>query len=152
MKLLRVPYVRQRLEYACGPASVQMVLAYFGVSKSARWVWRATRVNRNGTRRRNLVRALRAAGLHVRAHYASSLAEVRSWVSRGVPVIVNYLEPEGDEGHYAVVVGITGTHIIFNDPYHGLRFSLTLSDFRRRWRGSRSIYPRWLLAAMPRRS
>lgn len=126
-----------------------MVLAYFGMSVGPLRAWWYTHVSRSGTTRRNLIRAFRAAGLHVHAHPDSSIAEVRRFVERGVPVVVNYREPDNDEGHYAVVIGVTMRHIVLRDPYHGPRLALPLSEFRRRWLGSRPHHPRWMLAAMP---
>lgn len=149
MMPLRVPYVAQRFDFTCGPAAVRMVLGYFGITVGPLRAWWYTRVRRTtGTSRRNLMRAFRAAGLHVHAHHSSSVAELRSFVERGVPVVVNYREPDNDEGHYAVVIGVSKKHILLRDPYHGPRFALEIPIFRRRWLGSRPRHQRWMLAAM----
>lgn len=146
-----MPYVAQRFDFTCGPAAVRMVLGYYGISVGPLRAWWYTKVRRrSGTSRRNLARALRTAGLHVHAHHGSSIAEVRGYVRRGVPVVVNYREPDQNVGHYAVVVGMTKRSILLRDPYHGPRFSLPLGAFRRRWLGSRPYHPRWMLAAMLR--
>lgn len=150
MAPLNVPYVRQRLEFTCGPASVRMVLAYYGIKVGPLRAWWYTHVSHAGTTRRNLVRAIRIAGLHVHAHHNATVAEVRSFVQRGVPVVVNYREPHNNEGHFAVVVGVSDEHVLLRDPYHGPRFALSLDSFRRRWVGQRERHPRWLMAAMQR--
>lgn len=143
-----VPYKRQWLDFTCGPVVLQMVLKYFRIPITR---WRAIQLCRTarttGTARRNLVAAVRSFGLHVHVHTNGTIRELEALTRRHVPVIVNYREPAEEEGHYAVVVGVTKKSIVLHDPYHGPHFRLTHAEFKQRWHGVHTrTNRRWLMA------
>lgn len=151
--MLKIPFFRQRLDYTCGPAVLQMVLAFHGVSATQEKLARICKTTKaTGTSRENLVRAARIHGVYAHKHSEGSLREISWFLASGIPVVVNYREPGDEEGHYAVVVGITPSQVMLHDPYHGRGFNLSRANFMRRWHGKHVNKNRqWLAAFAPTR-
>lgn len=126
----------------CGPASLKMVLGYWGINKSEEEV--AVACNRNpdlGTDDMSLKKAAESYGLRVEIENNASFDSVQKWLDRRVPVIVNwftrgrrgYGDEEVPDGHYSVVVGLDDTHIYLQDPEIGHLRKLERDDFMRVW-------------------
>lgn len=143
-----VPFRRQRRDYTCGPVTVQMVLAYYGRAvPRQRLIERLGTTSRTGTSRRRIVRVLREHGLSVHAHSRWTASELCRRLGEGIPVIVNYREPQDDEGHYAVAIACRNGRIVLHDPWHGPDFSLPMRGFVSRWYGyHRHRRTRWAAA------
>lgn len=107
-------------------------------------------VGENGTQHRKLADYLRSKGLTVCVSRNSSLRAIQKALEDKLPPIVHYLEPAEEDDHYAVVVGLTKTHIILNDPWNGKGFSFTHKEFLRRWHDKAGIYTHWMLTARPK--
>ena len=126
---------------------MQMVFAYFGVRTSQRALLRILKTTElRGTRNSALVRAAVAQGLYHDAHDNATLAQIRQFMKLNKPVIVSYLEPSDDEGHYAVVTGYERGKIILNDPQHGKNFRISDRRFLARWHDRWDTkHHRWML-------
>src|SRR3990167_8236387 len=136
---LSIPYHRQDTDYTCGPAALQMLLHHFnGIYPSE--IELTKRLNtknkpgQDGTQ-------------HVDIDHNATLESLESLLKLKLPALVHYIEPEGDAGHYAVVVGMSAERIYLNDPWHGSGFSFTREEFETRWHDGRGIHTRWLLVA-----
>ncbi len=144
---LEIPFFRQSTDSDCGPAVVRMVLAYHGESASEEDLRKELDTNpETGSHNDDLVRALTARGYSVVSDEHGTLEEVAQYLSDGVPVIVDYHEPDENEGHYAVVTDVTPKSIVFNDPEHGPGFTLGREDFLTRWHSKYTPYIQWYLA------
>lgn len=145
---VRVPFRRQKRDYTCGPVTVQMLLAFYGRAVSReRLIKELGTTERSGTSRRRIVDVLRDRGFAVHAHSHWTARELCRRLNEGVPVIVNYREPQDDEGHYAVAVACKNGRVVLNDPWHGPRFSLPMKEFVARWYGyHRRRRTRWAAA------
>ncbi len=126
----------------CGPASLKMVLEYWGINKSEEEV--ATTCNRDpelGTDDASLKKAAESYGLKVVVENNASFDSIHCWLDRRVPVIVNwftrgrsdYNDQEVPDGHYSVVVGLDDTYIYLQDPEIGGLRKLEREDFMRVW-------------------
>lgn len=126
----------------CGPASLKMVLGYWGINKSEEEV--SVVCNRDpdlGTNDMSLKKAAESYGLKVEIENNSSLDSIQRWLDRKVPIIVNWFtrgrsdcsDGEVPDGHYSVVVGIDDTHIYLQDPEIGGLRKLERDDFMRVW-------------------
>jgi predicted double-glycine peptidase len=62
-----------------------------------------------------------------------------------MPVIVNYIESDNDDGHYAVVIGEEGENLIMNDPWHGKEFKIDKTDFESRWKSEDGQHIKWIM-------
>lgn len=124
--LIPLPPVRQHSAAACGLASLQSVLAYYGAPSrrasqlvaSAQKGRRADRYSYEaGTPETMMVKLARAAGLKTKTSHRMSLSELARNVNSGKPVTVGIQawvkSPEHvdwrkveDAGHYVVAIGI----------------------------------------------
>lgn len=129
--MLDVQPCRQSKAY-CGPASLKMVLSYYGTEKSETSLARLAGARRNhGTPGRGLVKAAESLGFRASLHDEATLKGVREWLQAGVPVIVNWFSM--DEGHYSVAVGMDRSKIHLIDPECGTLRSFPLKNFKRVW-------------------
>lgn len=76
----------------------------------------------------------------------ASFRDISFFLEKDIPVIVNYIEPSHEDGHYAVVVGLDRKNIILNDPWNGKGFALPRKFFMKRWHGKYEKTKRWMLA------
>jgi predicted double-glycine peptidase len=130
--MLNVPPIRQTPGF-CGPASLSIVLAYFGMEKSeseAAKLMGATREKGVGVE--GFLKA--AKKLKIKADFKdnASLDDIQRYViTKKIPVIVDWFST--DDGHYSVVVDITSDTIFLQDPELGTIRALDLETFVRVW-------------------
>lgn len=142
MYTLSVPYFRQEREFSCGPATLRMLLAYRDILKTEEELIEALRTSFEGTCNDIMVDV--ASRFHAcTVHNFSVLDDLFRHIHSDTPVMVNYLNPQGDIGHFAVIVGYTDTHLILHDPKNGPEYPITHSDFDARWVSGDGTYVRW---------
>lgn len=100
----------------------------------------------SGTHHDELIRVLQEEGLYVYTHNEATLEMIENCIRAEFPVFVHFIEPDGEEEHYAVVVGFTKERIYLNDPWNGSGFSVHRDEFDERWHHNQTgRYRRWLL-------
>ena len=137
VRLRDVPFYSQRPnEYSCGPISVQMfVHAITGKRIPRARLVSMCETTERGTPVPNLRRALRELGVKHRTQCGASFDDIiRILGETRKPVMVLYYEPEDDDLHYALCIGLTDRSIILNDPWHGRNFELSRDEFMHRWK------------------
>jgi ABC-type bacteriocin/lantibiotic exporter with double-glycine peptidase domain len=142
---LAVPFYKQDKHYTCGPASLQMTLQFFGLRISEEELARLAKTSHAGTAHADLVCAARELGFHCYVNADAQLEEIKYFLNLGLPVVVNYVEPTDEDGHYAVAIGYTKNKIVLHDPWNGPNFTLSQEEFLRRWHDSTGSTHRWLL-------
>lgn len=146
MKKIVVPYHPQEQEHTCGPASLRMVLSYFNDHfRESQLARRAQTIRLLGTPRRHLVALARRRGYRVYEKSNATISLIEQFINRELPVIVNYIEPTDNQGHYAVVTGYDAKGLFLHDPWNGKDFHLSRKTFQRRWRGETDKKERWLM-------
>lgn len=134
--MAKIPFFKQKNDYYCGPATLQMTLAHFGVKVSSQdELAKAAKTNKKtGTSALNLVRALRLYKMGVRAGNGKTLPALTQALHEDKVVIICYTEPILEWGHYAIVERITDKRItlIDSDARTG-KTSLMLDEFMQRW-------------------
>lgn len=117
----------------CGPASLKMVLEFFGVQISeSRLAGLSGCTPARGVSAQKLVKAARRFGMKGIVKDSSTLADIRHFILRKrIPVIVDWFST--NDGHYSVVVDITQTHIVLQDPEIGRKRTMDLRTFNRVW-------------------
>lgn len=128
-----------------------MVLHYWGVRVTRRALIQAVgATEETGTSNTRMITAARAYGMRVHARSNATIADIEAWLEKGVPVIINYIEPEHREGHYAVIVGSIPTALRAHDPWHGKEIRISKKYLQTHWRGGFTRTHRWLMAAQPK--
>jgi len=99
----------------CGPASLKMVLDFYGVLASESEIAKIAGASRKkGISAEGLIKVAKHFGFKAFLKKNSTLADIKKFIKRGIPVIVNwFLE---DDGHYSVVADIDGRNILLVDP------------------------------------
>lgn len=149
--LLSMPLISQRKgggKYPgayCGPTSVRMVLAHFGIKAGADEVALKDYgagpmyVKGEGSTHAGMAAALKHYGLNAELGHSRSLSTLRAATAKGHPVIVNVKGNYGPfytEGHILVVVGFTADgDVIVNDSAGGVRRTLDKRRFLNTWQG-----------------
>lgn len=128
--MLRIKPYKQSPAH-CGPASLKMVLEYYGTHASERQIAKLARTDEDGTRAKNLVRAAKHFSYTARIKDNSDIKDIEKYLEQRIPVIVAWFAE--DEGHYSVVVGIKKGKIYLQDPEIGRLRSLPLTTFKRVW-------------------
>jgi len=99
----------------CGPASLKMVMDYYGVSVSEKEIARVAGSTRErGTSIRGLIRAARRFGFEAIFRKDASLKDLEYFIDKKIPVIVDWFDRDG--GHYSVVVDINKRKVVLMDP------------------------------------
>jgi len=128
--LLAVMPFRQTPGY-CGPASVKMILDYYGISMSELDIADAAGTSSAGTSAEGLTRAVCQFGYRAHIIDRASFAEIERFLDRGIPVIVDWFSQ--DEGHYSVVVGLDEMNVYLQDPELAALRTLDRETFYRVW-------------------
>lgn len=151
MKKIEVPYYKQSTVYTCGPASLQMVLAYYGYQDSEENLLKLLNTSsQDGTWRVRMYETAVNLGFHCYVNNEASLSEIDFFLDLGIPLIIRFIETDNDEDHYGVIVGSTHSSLKIHDPWSGPEIELSKKDFENRW----ICYEignckRWLMAVSP---
>jgi ABC-type bacteriocin/lantibiotic exporter with double-glycine peptidase domain len=133
----------------CGPASLKIVLKYYGVEATEKELARLTGVSSDlGTDDKGLVRAAKYFGFKVKIKNNSSFKDIEKWLDQKVPVIVDwftrgrrdYSDSDVADGHYSVVAGLDNKFIYLQDPEIGKIRKIQRDDFMSVWFDFRGKY------------
>ncbi len=126
----------------CGPASLKMVLNYYGLEKTEKELAELCGTDPVlGTSDEGLKRAAEGLGLKVEIKNNSTFDDIQHWLDKKVPVIVNwftrgridYNDSQVPDGHLSVVVGLDDEHIYLQDPEIGDLRKISRDDFMKVW-------------------
>jgi len=130
--MLKIKPFRQETGY-CGPASLKMVLSYFGVKKTEKELVKLTNCTREwGVEAWVLLKVAQKLGFKGFVKDESTIDDIRKYVlDKKIPVIVDWFSE--DDGHYSVVVDIDKENIYLQDPEMGHVRAIRLKKFWRVW-------------------
>ena len=141
--MLNVKSFQETLHFGmCGPASLKIVLGFYGAEKAEKELAKLCGVKKGiGTDDKGIKKAAEKLGFRVKIKNNSSFKDIESWLKKGVPVIVNwftrgrndYPESETADGHYSVVAGLDKGFIYLQDPEIGKIRKIKRNDFMRVW-------------------
>ena len=132
--LLDVPHYIQSDDSTCGPASLRMVMGFYGLDISEKDLAGACgHTYELGCRSEDMACAAEALGFDVILKNNSTISELSQIVNSGFPVIVDWFCGDPPEGHSSVVIGVDEKHIYILDPYLEEMRKVTKEDFRRCW-------------------
>jgi ABC-type bacteriocin/lantibiotic exporter with double-glycine peptidase domain len=102
--MLSIPFYKQDTDFSCGPAVLRMIFESFGKIFSEQYLIASLSTSINdGTPHGKLISCVHRHGLHAHIDNAATIESLTFYVeNQRLPVIVNYIEPSGNEGHYTV--------------------------------------------------
>jgi len=140
-KILKIKPFQEMLNASmCGPASLKIVLKYYGVEATEKELAKMAGWNKNlGIDDKGIKRAASSFGFKVKIKNNSSFKDIEKWLDKKVPVIVNwftrgrkdYSDYDIADGHYSVVAGIDSKFIYLQDPEIGKIRKLKRNDFKK---------------------
>ncbi len=140
--LLPVKSFRESFIGGCGPASLKMVLNYYGLEKSEEELFKMCGTNEKlGTSAENIKKAVEKLGFKVEIKNHSTFEDIQYWLGKKVPVIVDWFtrgrtdcdDSDIADGHYSVVVGLDNEYIYLQDPELRNIRKLKKEDFMTVW-------------------
>jgi len=126
----------------CGPASLKIVLGYYGIEKSEKELAEMCGHDSElGIDDEGIKKAAENLGFGVEIKNESNFKDIEEWLDRKVPVIVDwftrgrqdYPESEVADGHYSVVAGLDEDNIYLQDPEIGKIRKIEKNDFMKVW-------------------
>ncbi|OGZ64231.1 MAG: hypothetical protein A2998_00345 [Candidatus Staskawiczbacteria bacterium RIFCSPLOWO2_01_FULL_37_25b] len=126
----------------CGPASLKIVLDYYGIEKSEKELAKLCKIKKGlGVDDKGIKKVAEKLGFRVEIKNNSSFKDIEKWLKKGVPVIVDwftrgrndYPESETADGHYSVVCGLDDKFIYLQDPEIGKIRKIKRDDFMKVW-------------------
>jgi len=126
----------------CGPASLKIVLSYYGIEKTEKELAKLCKVKKDlGANDKGIRNVAEKLGFKVKIKNNSSFKDIEAWLKKSVPVIVDwftrgrndYQESETADGHYSVVIGLDDKFIYLQDPEIGRIRKIKRYDFMRVW-------------------
>lgn len=138
MLLTNIPFFRQSTNYTCGPACLQMLFAMHGLEHTEdELTMSAGTTIETGTAKKSMATIARKAGFKTRTHNRATWGDIINALKAGTPALVNYVEPDTDDSHYALVVGYKDGNVLLHDPWNGEYFQMKRAQFLKRWLGHR---------------
>jgi ABC-type bacteriocin/lantibiotic exporter with double-glycine peptidase domain len=142
-KMLKVKSFQETLNAGmCGPASLKILLSYYGADKDEKELARLCGTKKDlGTDDKGIKKAAESLGFKVKIKNNSSFKDIERWLNKDVPVIVDwftrgridYTDTDVADGHYSVVYGIDDKNIYLQDPETGSMRKLDKEDFMTVW-------------------
>ena len=126
----------------CGPASLKIVLDYYGVSKTEKELAKMAGLKKGlGIDEMGIKKTVEKLSFKVVIKNNSNFKDIEKWLKKGVPVIVgwftrgrnDYPESETADGHYSVVMGLDDEFIYLQDPELGSMRKIERNSFMRVW-------------------
>ena len=143
---LTLRYNRQQTDYSCGPASLKMVLRFFGDKKSEKYLIKKAHTDKiTGTKHKWMIKTAISQGFYCYANSNSSPHEIKHFLMLGLPVIIDYTEPSQNIGHYSVIIGYKKDKFIMNDPWNGKNFLISEKKMIDLWHDSITKSNKWIM-------
>jgi len=132
MKRLDVHLMKQS-KRMCGPASLQMVLAYYGKIKNEKELKKKTGATYlNGTKPEEVAKVARKFKLKANYSKNNSIEGLREAIKKKNPPIIGWFSPDSGS-HFSVVIGFEKNEIIIADPNMEKIRKMKIEDFSDRW-------------------
>ncbi|MCX6717227.1 MAG: C39 family peptidase [Candidatus Taylorbacteria bacterium] len=142
-KFLKVKSFQETLNASmCGPASLKIILDYYGIKQSEKDLAKLCEVKKDlGIDDQAIKRVAESLGLKVKIKNNSNFRDIENWLKKGVPVLVDwftrgrtdYTDSDVPDGHYSVVCGLDDKFIYLQDPEIGKIRKLEKEDFMAVW-------------------
>jgi ABC-type bacteriocin/lantibiotic exporter with double-glycine peptidase domain len=125
------PYEQTKSGY-CGPASLKMVLDFYGIKKTEKDLAKITGASmKEGMAVDGFKKAAEFFNLKIIVKDFADFRDIEFYLKKKIPVIVGWFLI--DDGHYSVVVNLDKDYIYLADPEAGKIKKLKRDIFKRVW-------------------
>ncbi|MFA6421934.1 MAG: cysteine peptidase family C39 domain-containing protein [Candidatus Buchananbacteria bacterium] len=136
-KRLKVKLVKQLPGY-CGPASLKMILDFYGTHKSLEELAKMIKTKEvshpAGSMGENILLAAKKLGFDGFVKDWSQISDICDCVKgKGMPVIINWFS--GYESHYSVVVKVDNENVYYFDPEYNILRKMKNDRLEKVWFG-----------------
>lgn len=121
----------QQTKGFCGPASLRMVLDFYGIKKTEKEVANIIGATKDGCSTDKVVSAIKKLGFKVEYKVGSNISELEKVTNKGIPVIIYWTRHGG--GHFSVIYGVKNNRVYIADPRMKRKISLDLKTFLPIW-------------------
>jgi len=137
---IKVPHFIQSDDSLCGPASLKMVLEYWGIEKSEKEIALAcNHTYEYGCQGEDMVIAAKKFGFDALIKNNSNIQELKKYVDLGIPVIIDWFCGDIPDGHSSVVVKVDDKNVYILDPWLEDMRIIKINDFVRCWFDFREV-------------
>jgi len=139
--MIKLP-IHEQEDGWCGPASMQMVLAYYGLKKPQAELAELMRATSDdGCDPPDFVRTAEQLGFAAEFKTGYTLQGLEELVKENVPPIVGWHSPTGGD-HYSVVTAFEGDLMFYADPQFGATRAISKYFFEKVWIGCYDLEPK----------
>lgn len=147
---MKLPYYHQKNCYFCGPTSLKMVLEGFGIRKTEDEIAKLAGTRKKKyTTHQGMIEACRKSGCSCFVHEDANMANVKTFLKAGLPVIIDWTDNKSDDGHYSVITSLKGDRIFFSDPWYGPNYGIDRKTFEEYWDDCLTGGHRWVMVILP---
>ena len=130
-----IPHYYQSSDDTCGAACMRMVLESIGIRKSERELTKVMDIKSVGfAGNGQFTRIAESFRLSYIVQRHAKVQDIVRLQKDGYRIIVNFIDPEENIGHFAVVKSTDKKFIHLLDPWHGPHQKLPLSVFKKNWK------------------
>ncbi len=136
------PFQETLYKSYCAPATLKMLLQYYGIEKSEKELARLLgTTEKTGTTVEDFVKGLKHFGLKAKVKNYSTFKDIEKYLKKDIPVVVDWFtkgrsdDPDWftADGHYSIAVGLDKKYIYLQDPEIGGMRKLKREDFLKVW-------------------
>jgi len=152
--IYEVPYASQKHAYWCGPASLTIVLKYWGLNVTQEEIAAQTYNPETKLTNISIMKSYPLRCGFRSEELNGSIDCLRKWIRKGCPIIVlQKLSLQDVYGHYRVVVGYDNEKdlVMTFDPILGPNYNMTYSEFAELWMPGTTFQTcNWTLLVIPK--
>lgn len=118
MPIIKMRARKQNTNYTCGPAALRSIFLFYGVAVNEKELVDFGDIGENGTGFSTMRQLAHEYGFSFYAKHMGTLNDLKRLLDKQQPVLVCYQEgePNGKNGHYAVIHGYDDTFLNIADP------------------------------------
>lgn len=139
--MLDVTPFKQSDESLCGPAVCKMILDYYGIKETeSNLATLCGHTFEEGCTNEDMERVLKLFGLQVESKCFGTFEDIKYWLDKGVPVMVDWFSSgvnfgllDSPNGHASIIIGLGTSYVYIMDPECGGIRQMRREDFMRCW-------------------
>jgi len=127
-------YYKQQKDYTCGPSALRNALSNLGLEYSEKYLANLLKTNdRRGTWSYNFKKNIGKIPVTILEKENVSLKEIKLLQKKGFQVITCFYLQDEQVDHYTLIKEIIPGKIIFQDPWFGDDYEISLEKFGKMW-------------------